>query len=205
MLKFSFLVSLFLSATGFLFSQGMIDSLQVGIKVKREYSVTNDKKYYEVIYRYENLDITKDSVSEKRFDIDLTITNTSSKSIFIWLMSCSWEDNFLVNNNYIFIAGHDCTKNIPTIVEIKPNETKLYNTTLIKSIKFEYPCRNCIYGRQVETTKLGLVLISDITKREYIDYMLNMEDKSKWKIIWSTPLSLLGKQPEPKTINIYKN
>jgi hypothetical protein len=125
--------------------------------------------------------------------------------MFIWLMSCSWEDNFLVNNNYIFIAGHDCTKNIPTIIEIKPRETKLYNTTLIKSIKFEYPCRNCIYGHQVESTKLGLIVISDITKREYIDYTLTMEDKSKWKIIWSNPLSLLGKQPEPKTINIYKN
>lgn len=167
--------------------------------------MTHDKKYYEVMYRDENLDIKKDSVSEKRFDIDLTIKNTSTKSIFIWLMSCSWENNFLVNNNYVFVEGHDCTKNIPIIVEIKPGENKLYNTTLIKSIKFDYPCKYCVYGLQVETTKLGLVVISDITKREHIDYIVNMEDKSKWKIFWSNPLYLLGKQQEPKTIGVYKN
>ncbi|WP_153800811.1 hypothetical protein [Foetidibacter luteolus] len=185
--------------------QKITDSLQIEIRVKKEYLATHDKKYYEVIYRYENFDITKDTVAEKRFDIDLTIKNTATNSIFIWLMSCSWEDNFLVNNNYIFIAGHDCDKNIPTIVEIKPGESRRYNITLIKSIKFDYPCRNCIYGRQVEETKLGLILISDITKRDYIDYLLNMEDRSKWIIVWSNSISLLGKQPEPKTINIYKN
>ena len=120
-------------------------------------------------------------------------------------MSCSWEDNFLVNNNYINMEGHDCPKNIPTLVEIKPGESKSYSTTLIKSIKFDYPCKYCVYGRQVETTKIGLIVISDITKPSSNDYFRNMEDKSKWKIYWSNPLYLLDKQPEPKTIGVYKN
>ena len=193
MLKASFIFILSISSVCYLHAQNVSDSLIVEIKVKKEYFVTHSKKFAEVIYRYENLDITKDSVAEKRFDIELTIKNASKSSMFIWLMSCSWEDNFFVNNNYIFIAGHDCDKNIPTIVEIKPDESKIYNTTLVKSIKFDYPCKNCIYGRQVEETKLGLILISDITKRDYINYTLSMEDKSKWKIIWSNSLPLLGK------------
>jgi hypothetical protein len=205
MLRVSFIIVLIISATSYLHAQNGSDSLTVEIKVKKEHFVTHSKKFAEVIYRYENLDITKDSVTEKRFEIELIIKNVSKSSKFIWLMSCSWEDNFFVNNNYIFIAGHDCDKNIPTIVEIKPNESKIYNTVIVKSIKFDYPCKNCFYGQQVEETKLGLVLISDITKRDYVDYTLNMEDKSKWKIIWSNSLLLLGKQPEPKTINIYKN
>ena len=193
MLKASFIFILSISSVCYLHAQNVSDSLIVEIKVKKEYFVTHSKKFAEVIYRYENLDITKDSVAEKRFDIELTIKNASKSSMFIWLMPCSWEDNFFVNNNYIFIAGRDCDKNIPTIVEIKPDESKIYNTTLVKSIKFDYPCKNCIHGRQVEETKLGLILISDITKRDYINYTLSMEDKSKWKIIWSNSLPLLGK------------
>ncbi len=205
MLKVPFILLLSIIAASCLHAQNVSDSLLVEIKIKKEYFITHSKKFAEAIYRYENLDITKDSVTEKRFDLELTIKNTSKSSMFIWLMSCSWEDNFFVNNNYIFFAGHDCDKNIPTIVEIKPGGNKKYNTTLVKSIKFDYPCKNCIYGRQVEETKLGLILISDIAKQDYIDYTLSMEDRSKWKIIWSNSLSLLGKQPEPKTINIYKN
>jgi hypothetical protein len=187
------LSSVFLWVTNCLFCQDTVCPLQIDIKVKQEYSVTHSKDYYNHIYRSENLHITKDTVSEKRFDIDLTIKNTLTKSIFIWLMSCSWEQNFLVNNNYVFIEGHACDKNIPTIVEIKPGESKLYNTTLIKSIKFDYPCKYCVYGPQVETTKLGLIVISDITKRDYIDYEVEMEDRSKWKIFWSNSLYLLDK------------
>lgn len=193
MFKISLFSFIFFSIYGCVYSQDVIDSLQIEIKVKNEYTVTHEKSYYETIYRYENLDIPKDSVTEKRFDIDLTIINTFSKSIFIWLMSCSWEENFLVNNNYIFIYGQDCPKNVPEIVEIKPGERKHYNTTLIKSIKFDYPCRGCIYGSQVETTKLGLIIVDDIFKPKldaFFDYDLAMEDKSIWKIIWSNPLYL---------------
>ncbi len=76
--------------------------------------------------------------------------------------------------------------------------------TLVKSIKFDYPCQYCVYGQQVETTKLGLIVINDIfeTKINGFDYDLGMKDKSKWKIVWSNPLQLLGKQPQPKTIPI---
>jgi len=72
------------------------------------------------------------------------------------------------NNNYIYIKGRDCDKNIPNLVEIKPGERKLYNTTLIKSINFDYPYKYCVYGKQVETTKFGLIVIGDLFKREYI-------------------------------------
>ncbi len=205
MQKFSLYISLFLSIPSCLHSQKITDSLQVQIGVQKEYLVTHDKKYYTFIYRDENLHITKDTVSEKRFDVDVTIKNISSKSMFIWLMSTSWEDNFLINNNYIYFAGRDIDHNFPTLVEIKPQESKLYRSTLVKSIKFDYPCQNCIYGKQVETTKLGLIVITDVYKAEYADYNTLMEDKSKWNIVWSNALYLLGKQPEPKTIEIYKN
>jgi hypothetical protein len=203
--KYSLFFLLFLSTTSYLYSQKLTDSLQVEIKLKKEYFATHDRKYYEVVYRDENLYITTDTVSEKRFDIDLTIKNISSRSMSIWLMSTFWEANFLINNDYIYFAGRDIDHNFPRLVDIKPGESKLYSTTLVKSIKFDYPCQNCIYGKQVETTKLGLIVISDPYKREYADYITLMEDKSTWNILWSNPLSLLDKQPQGKTFEIYKN
>jgi hypothetical protein len=148
----------FLFATGSLYSQDTLNPIQVLIRIQKEYSVTHNKEYY----RREGLNITKDSVSEKRFDVEVTIENTTSKSIFVWLMSTYWEENFLINNNYIFFAGRDIDHNFPKLVEVKPKGRKVYYTTLVKSIKFDYPCKNCIYGPQVETTRLGLIVISDI-------------------------------------------
>ena len=199
------LLSIFFLNANYSLNKDTIPSMEIEIKTKKEYELKFEKEHFKWEVERFHYEITSDSVNEKRVDIDLKIKNNSAKPIFIWLMSCSWEDNFLVNNNYMYIKGHDCDKNIPKIVEIQPGESKFYNTTLIKSIKFDYPCKYCVYGKQVETTKLGLIVINDIFKREFIDYLLFMEDQSKWTIIWSNPLYLLGKQPEPKTIEIWKN
>ena len=114
-------------------------------------------------------------------------------------MKCSWEDNFIINNNYIFIQGHPCDSNYPIRIKLNPGESKIYHGTLLKSIKFDYPGNN-IFGRQVETTRLGLIVVGDILMDEKFDYDMEMEDKSKWKIVWSNSLFLFGKQPEPQLV-----
>jgi hypothetical protein len=82
---------------------------------------------------------------------------------------------------------------------------------LVKSIKFDFPCLNCIYGKQVETTKLGLVIIDDIYKPKldgFFEYDLAMEDESRWKMVWSNPLYLLTEKeanPDPVQIPIFQN
>ena len=178
--------------------------ITITIKVDKEYIVTYSKNgsYIKDVIRRHNYVVKSDSIKQKYFDISLTIKNTSDKTIKICLMTCSWEDNFIVNNNYIYIRGHECDSNFPTLVEFKPGESKTYTNTLTKSIKFDYPCQNCIYGPQVETTKLGLIIIDDA-----IGYDRTMEDKSKWKIVWSNPLYLLTKNessPKPVEIPVYQ-
>ncbi len=178
--------------------------ITITIKVDKEYTVTYSKNgsYIKDVIRRHNYVVKSDSIKEKYFDLSLTIKNTSDKTIKIWLMTCSWEDNFIVNNNYIYIRGHECDSNFPTLVEFKPGESKRYTNTLTKSIKFDYPCQNCIYGPQVETTKLGLIIIDDS-----VGYDRTIEDKSKWKIVWSNPLYLLTKNessPKPVEIPVYQ-
>lgn len=210
-MRISLTLVFLLSYPAHILSQYSSDSLELNIKVLKEYQVAHNKKYYEFGYRSESLNITKDTVHEKRFDIEVAIRNTSSRSMFIWLMSTFWEQNFRINNNYIYFAGRDIDHNFPNIVEVKPGESKLYYATLVMSIKFDFPCANCIYGRQVETTKLGLIIIDDVFNPQldgFWGYDLAMDDESTWKTIWSNSLFLLTKDqanPKPVEIPVYKN
>jgi hypothetical protein len=205
------IITLFFFLPISLYSQVQADSLQVNISLKKTYSINHSKKYYDFSYRNESLHITKDTVPEKHFDIEVEVKNTSSKSIFIWVMSTFWEQNFHINNNYIWFKGRDIDHNFPILIEIKPGNSKIYQATLVKSIKFDFPCLNCIYGKQVETTKLGLVIIDDIYKPQldgFFGYDLAMEDESRWKMVWSNPLYLLTEKeanPDPVQISIFQN
>ncbi len=185
--------------------------LSVFIKIDKEYEVKYPKDYFNYQMSRGMYNIKTDSVKQKQYDIEVTLKNNSQQPIYIWLMSCSWEDNFKINNNYINFYTLGCDKNVPELVKINEGENKIYKITLAKSIKFENPCENCIYGPQVETTKLGLIIIDDIFKPKlnpFLDYNLAMEDESLWKIIWSNSLYLLSKDeahPKPKQIPVYQN
>ncbi|MEI9912856.1 MAG: hypothetical protein WDO71_26365 [Bacteroidota bacterium] len=124
-------------------------------------------------------------------------------------MTCSWLDNFLVNNNYIDLEGQECDSNFPELVEIKPGETKTFITTASKSLKFDYDKQKGNWP-QVQTTKLGLITIANLYEPKLdnvFGYSLAMEDKSCWKVIWSNPLYLLSEKeatPDPITFDINK-
>jgi hypothetical protein len=133
-----------------------------------------------------------DSIKEKRFEIQVSLTNNSDSAISFWLMSCSWEDNFLINNTYIYFAGKDCDKNAPEIVTIKSKATILLTTTLNRATMWDNPCQNCI-GQisNVRTTKIGLIYIDKEHCKGLFDYLNISGDKSLWNtIIWSNLLNL---------------
>ena len=178
--------------------------ISIDLKIGREYELTKSKSAFTSAIRDYGYVIETDSVKQKYFDITMEFKNTSNQKIGIWLMKCSFKDNLQINNNYISIKGQDCDSNFPIRVQFEPGASKVYKLTLIKSIKFDYPCQYCVYGQQVETTKIGLIVIDDFyeSKLKGTDYDLAMDDKSKWTIVWSNPLQLLGKQPKPRRIPI---
>lgn len=185
--------------------------LSVSIKVDSAYTRTNSKRsgYIKALTRKYDYYIKGDSVKQDFFNISLTIKNTSDTIISIALMSCSWQDNFIVNNDYISIPGEDCDNNYAIGVEFQPGESKVYRTTLIKSIKLDYPCKGCAPPPPVETTRLGLIILNDPLRRkaETVNYYLGMEDKSTWTMVWSNPLYLLTESqahPKPLEFGIYQ-
>jgi hypothetical protein len=185
--------------------------LSVTIKVDSAYIQTYSKKGRAIkkLIRQRDYYVKGDSIKQAYFDISLTIKNTSDTIISIALMSCSWQDNFIVNNNYMNIIGEGCDNNFPIRVKFKPGESKVYKTTLSKSLKLDYPCNGCAPFPPVETTRLGLIVLNDPfgRKAETVDYLWGMEDKSTWTMVWSNPLYLLTESqahPKPLQFGIYQ-
>ena len=144
--------------------------LTVTIKVDKESMVKILKQDLPFFDNQANFRFATDSVWQKQYDIEISIKNKDTVPIFIWLMTCSWMENFEINNYYIFGGMADCLKNFPELVKIAPNENKTYKTTLVKSIKFEHPEAGLNFGQQVQTTRLGLILIDDVYKPKLIPH-----------------------------------
>jgi hypothetical protein len=190
-----FLVILASNASCFSF-ENQPTPIKIEIKIEKEYYAPYKGGFFDPYYLA--CEKKSDSIKQKRYDIELTIKNTSSTSIFICLMNCSWEDNFIINNNYVSFTGINCDKNFLVLTEIKSGQNKVYQTTLARSIRFETDCcKDCINNdNEVKTTKLGLVIINDIFEKEsdgVSNYRVLMKDKSSWReIVWSNPLYLLN-------------
>lgn len=180
---------------------GCIQTNTVPIKIKlnleKEYTKSISKNDFWVKNQIEeqSLDVKTDSIIEHYYDITIDIENVGEKDLYIWMMSCSWYNNFKINNNYIYFYNpKGCDSNIPELKKIESKSKITINGTFRKNIKFDYPEKNSIYGKQVELTKIGLIIIDDMYKpdqNKFLDYFLYMEDKSKQKLIWSNGINLL--------------
>jgi hypothetical protein len=125
----------------------------------------------------------RDAEKHKAFSIKLSIKNKSIKPVSFWLMTCSWEDDFIINNDQFIFFGRECDNNSPWITHLNPNESKELNTTIIKIEGTRYP--------NVMATKFGLIFIDTLRCRNFFDYNSIIGDKSKFDtIIWSNALYL---------------
>ena len=132
---------------------------------------------------YDTLNINIDTTLHKAFDVEISIINKSSKPVSFWMMTCSWDENFLINNDYIRFIGWDCDGNFPTTKDIKPYGRIVLNASIFKNNFSRYITIN--------STKFGLIFIDTTSCKNIDDYNNIIGDKSKQnKIIWSNPLYL---------------
>lgn len=136
----------------------------------------------------------------KVYEAELDITNVGSKTAYLIMMTCSWEENLLFSNDFVRITGRACDSNFPTIIGLTPGETKVYNTTLALRRKCNYTYIRLLYGKQIETTKLGIIVTNNIydwrkdpyfEKQKYVWYHDYVRDERNWRnVIWSNPINL---------------
>lgn len=132
---------------------------------------------YDSVYHYQ------DTIKLKTFDIRLSIINKSTKPVSFWMMTCSWQENFIINNDYLSFNGEPCDSNIPKIRHLNPNDSLTYKTSFSKHNFSRY--------QTTETSKFGLIFIDSTKCADINDYLNIIGDKSKQnKTIWSNPLYL---------------
>lgn len=148
-------------------------------------SATNQKPEIvlnaKLLRSFDSIDYQKHK--QKYYDISLTIKNKSNKRVAFWLWTCSWDENFRVNNHYINFDSWACDNNSPWIFRLNPNDSLIRIAKFYKVSYKEYP--------EIKTTKFGLIYIDTIKCPEFSDYDQFIDVKSKYdKIIWSNSLNL---------------
>ena len=41
----------------------------------------------------------RDTLKHKGYDIKISLINKSDNPIYYWIMNCSWDQNFIINND----------------------------------------------------------------------------------------------------------
>lgn len=175
-------------------SFGQNPKLSVEFKVNKEYFVPYN---HEINY----VPINK-SLKEKRFDVTISLKNNSIDTVKIWIMTCEWMRNFIINNEYISIYFEGCDSNHPHLVKINPHNNFVITGTLTRAITLDNPPKDgSIYVSSVKTTKIGFIYIDTQECKNFYDYNEIIEDKSRWNIIWSNSLKLVEiEEVRPKFI-----
>ncbi len=124
-----------------------------------------------------------DSVERKSFEVNLSVINRSKHPVAFWTMSCSWYENFLINNDYVDMCTWDCDDNLPVIRHVKPKDSLVYKTTVIRYDESRF--------RNVESTRFGFIFIDSAWCKSHEDFENILGDRSNQSIIfWSNPLFL---------------
>jgi hypothetical protein len=123
-----------------------------------------------------------DTLKHKGYDIQLSIANKSDKPITIWTMTCSWDENFIINNDYIRILPWECKGNFPKSFHVKPHDSLTRKLTVINIGWTHYSI--------ISTTRFGFIFIDSLVCQNNEDFISIIGDKSKQQIIWSNELKL---------------
>ncbi|MFT3994127.1 MAG: hypothetical protein QM660_07455 [Dysgonomonas sp.] len=118
----------------------------------------------------------------KNYEVEIALQNNTDSIINLALMTCSWDENIIINTDFVKYSGWECDSNYPDIREIKPHDRYILKTILKKNEYFrdrEPYCEDSI------NLRMGLIIIEDIKAYDII-----MGDKSNWRIVWSNSIKL---------------
>jgi hypothetical protein len=109
-----------------------------------------------------------------KINVEVTLKNNTNDTLKYYTMSCSWEDNYVLNTRKIGIEKHSCDKNIPVLTSLAPYESK----TVIINLS---PVTRHIMGLKL---KIGIALIEDSSLLPYTEINKNVN------IIWSNEIKI---------------
>lgn len=112
------------------------------------------------------------------YSVNMDLVNNTDSTIRFWVMSCSWQDNWIFNIDSVVFYSEGCDKNYPIITEIKPRHKITYNGVI--------HCVDRLKLNKETKIKSGFVLIkeNDVLKMsDFTDVLIN-KIKNQKDIIW---------------------
>jgi len=137
-------------------------------------------KCQEITIRIKVIDKIKElETGESLFKVKLKIKNNTDNTIYYWIMTCSWKENWISQNGSLSLYNPECIKNFPTIRKFDSKEIKDIDGVICVKDTF-----NTLHGKDF---KLGFVLIrkNEITNESEFDDKLDYKIKNKQDIFWS--------------------
>ena len=107
----------------------------------------------------------------------ISIVNNSDSPIKFWLMSCSWQDNFITPSKNLFLFIDPCDANYPQIESLTAHSKKYLNAVLLVL----NADTNSVYQ------KLGFIYINQPEYNFDLDYkeVLSKRREDMKNIVWS--------------------
>jgi hypothetical protein len=113
------------------------------------------------------------------YSMGIELYNNTDSIIRFWMMTCSWQENFISNNDVLSLVNEGCDANYPELIIIKPCEKITYygifqlnnKIKILNNFKF----------------KLGFILIKEEEYKQNSNFheVLNNKLKEKDNTIWS--------------------
>ena len=149
-------------------------------------SFNKHNKHLGLTIRVKVNDNYRASVTNKIFyNVKLSIKNNTDSIIYYWIMTCSWQENWISPNKALSLKKTICLKNFPTLDNFNPKE--LVELDGIISLTDSL---NTFKGK---TFKLGFILIrkQEIINESDFHDILNSKIKNRQDIFWSEPFTLV--------------
>ena len=117
--------------------------------------------------------------------ISINLINYTDSTLYFWSMTCSWEENWVFNNNVIKLYGHACDNNSPCIRMLEPGKSFNFKGIVHIFEDLKYIENNGI--------RLGFVFINknEISNVSSFREILDFKFKERKDIIWSGPLKII--------------
>jgi len=146
----------------------------------------NEKKIKVQIHFISKINSDKFDAKEGIFySIKIDLINNGDSTDRFWIMSCSWEENWISNNCKIQFYNSGCDKNIPKLAQLDPGQKLTFNG-ILKVLE------NRKNFKGDNDFKLGFILIKEQDAPNNLDFQKLLLDNAKVNknIIWSNRFNI---------------
>ena len=113
------------------------------------------------------------------YPVKISLINNTDSTIRYWIMTCSWEYNFVLTSDSVNLFGLGCDGNFPTSRVILPRDTIVYKNEYLKV--FRWPEK-----QKTANVRLGFILIRENESTvNTFEGILSEKRKIKTDVIWS--------------------